>query len=148
MSRFASLTAGLLARKGEAAPAATPFGEQLLMRVGSQRADIQGLTPMAHPGSAKADAVSKRPLYEVMPVDEERLETPCGSCVGQPSDDPGKSFHVNLRLKRARFVKLKLSAALLRRPTQDIVSEALDLWFEGLPSDVIGECACMKAPAG
>ena len=103
MSRFASLTAGLLARKGEAAPAATPFGEQLLMRVGSQRADIQGLTPMAHPGSAKADAVSKRPLYEVMPVVEERLETPCGSCVGQPSDDPGKSFHVNLRLKRARF---------------------------------------------
>ena len=103
---------------------------------------------MAHPGSAKADAVSKRPLYEVMPVVEERLETPCGSCVGQPSDDPGKSFHVNLRLKRARFVKLKLSAALLRRPVQDIVSEALDLWFEGLPSDVIGECACMKAPAG
>ena len=146
MSRFASLTAGLLARKGEAAPAATPFAEQLLTRVGSRGVDIQGLTPMAYPGSAKADGATKRPLYEVTHSDEERLDAHCGPCVGQVTDDPGKTFHVNLRLKRARFVKLKLSAALLRRPVQDIVSEALDLWFEGLPSDVIGECACMKAP--
>ena len=139
MSRFASLTAGLLARKGEAAPAATPFAELLLTRVGSRGVDIQGLTPMAHPGSAK------RTLYEITQCDDERVDAHCGSCVSQVSDDPGKTFHVNLRLKRARFVKLKLSAALLRRPAQDIVSEALDLWFEGLPSDVIGECACMKA---
>lgn len=129
-----------MARKGEAAPAATPFAEQLLARVGSHRADIQGLTPMAHSGSAK------RPLYEVTQCDEERVDAHCGACVGPVSEDPGKTFHVNLRLKRARFVKLKLSAALLRRPVQDIVSEALDRWFEGLPSDVIGDCACMKAP--
>jgi hypothetical protein len=146
MPRFASLTAGLLARKGEAAPAATPFAELLLARVGSRRVDIQGLTPMAYPGSAKVGATVKRPLYEVTLNDEERVDAHCGPCAGQVSDDPGKTFHVNLRLKRARFVKLKLSAALLRRPAQDIVSEALDLWFEGLPSDVIGDCACMKAP--
>jgi hypothetical protein len=52
---------------------------------------------------------------------------------------------VNLRLKRMRFVKLKLSAALLRRPVQDIVAEALDQWFDTLPTDVLGECACLKA---
>jgi hypothetical protein len=52
---------------------------------------------------------------------------------------------VNLRMKRLRFVKLKLSAALMRKPVQDIVAEALDRWFDKLPADVLGDCACMKA---
>ena len=41
MSRFASLTAGLLARKGEAEPASTPFADQLLTRVGGTGADLR-----------------------------------------------------------------------------------------------------------
>ena len=51
MSKFASLSAGLLARKGEAEPIATPFADQLLTRVGvpDAAADIRALTPMAHP---------------------------------------------------------------------------------------------------
>ena len=51
MSKFASLTAGLLARKGEAEPVVTPFADQLLTRVGSPdaAADIRTLTPMPHP---------------------------------------------------------------------------------------------------
>ena len=61
------------------------------------------------------------------------------------AEESGKTFHVNLRMKRPRFVKLKLSAALLRKPVQDIVAEALDAWFERLPPDVLGDCACMKA---
>jgi hypothetical protein len=58
--------------------------------------------------------------------------------------DPDKTFHVNLRLKRKRFVRLKLASALLRRPTQDIVSDALDEWFAKLPPDVLGDCECMR----
>src|SRR5262249_27426010 len=77
--------------------------------------------------------------------EEEHAENHCGTCPGPSIDDGGKTYHVNLRLKRQRFVKLKLSAALLRRPVKEIVAEALDGWFDKLPQDVMGDCACLKA---
>lgn len=188
MSKFASLTAGLLARKGEAEPTSTPFAEQLLTRVGAPASDIRALTPYPHVHAhAEAGAAPKQqglkaapppakpldplttifgsfgkrhaeaarqeaeaakasaPLLALVPhEEEEHADNHCGSCVGPTGDDAGKTYHVNLRLKRLRFVKLKLSAALLRRPVQDIVSEALDQWFEKLPPDVMGDCACLK----
>jgi hypothetical protein len=192
MSKFASLTAGLLARKGEAEPTSTPFADQLLTRVGAPAADIRALTPMhghhvhAHvePGMAQkeeglkvhaqaakaseftsifgtfgrrvvqeaarqeAALLAKPPAPPALSVvaaeEEEHAENQCGACPGPGVEESSKTFHVNLRLKRQRFVKLKLSAALLRRPVQDIVSEALDQWFEKLPPDVMGDCACLK----
>jgi hypothetical protein len=192
MSKFASLTAGLLARKGEAEPASTPFAEQLLTRVGSPAADIRALTPMhggpvhahvepgivvkeeglkVHAAAAKASEftsifgtfgrrvvqeeaarqeafVPKPPAPPALTIvaheEEEHAESQCGACPGPSVEDAAKTYHVNLRLKRQRFVKLKLSAALMRRPVQDIVSEALDQWFEKLPPDVMGDCACLK----
>lgn len=188
MSKYATLTAGLLARKGEAEPTSTPFAEQLLTRVAAPAPDISALTPRPlnvhihaepgakpkHQGFAPRDAsaftsvfgtvakrnaqaavrlkepLAKPPVAPALAIvaahdDEEAIENHCGACVGPAGDDTGKTFHVNLRLKRLRFVKLKLSAALLRRPVQDIVSEALDQWFEKLPRDVLGECACLTA---
>ena len=187
MSKFASLTAGLLARKGEAEPTSTPFAEQLLTRVGAPASDIRALTPMnplvhnhAEPGApAKQQGLTPPPPKALEPMtsifgsfgrravqeiarqklepvrppfaivvpqeEEEQLDSQCGTCTGPAGDDAGKTYHVNLRLKRLRFVKLKLSAALLRRPVQDVVSEALDQWFDKLPPDVLGDCACLKA---
>ena len=173
MSKFASLTAGLLARKGEAEPAATPFADDLLTRVGAPAADIRALTPMPHPHAAKppapkplSDAAAsvfgsfgRRSTAELERArheapsnvtqlhhdEEEHAESHCTSCVGPLPEDATKSFHVNLRLKRPRFIKLKLSAALLRRPVQEVVSEALDAWFDKLPPEVLGDCACLKA---
>src|SRR6185295_11870686 len=176
MSKFASLTAGLLARKGEAEPAATPFAEQLLTRVGmpDAAAEVRALTPMPHPhhGAPPAKPPVAKPLDPAASVfgsfgrrssqelerarheapltypkpfgaphhdEEEHVDSHCATCPGPSADDAGKTYHVNLRLKRLRFVKLKLSAALLRRPVQDVVSEALDAWFDKLPADVIGE---------
>lgn len=173
MSKFASLTAGLLARKGEAEPAATPFAEELLTRVGAPASDIRPLTPMPHPHAPKPPAPKplsdpatsifgsfgrrtaaefERARHEVPSNvtqlhhdEEEHPESHCASCVGPLPEDATKTFHVNLRLKRPRFIKLKLSAALLRRPVQEVVSEALDAWFDKLPPDVLGDCACLKA---
>lgn len=209
MSKFASLTAGLLARKGEAEPAATPFADELLTRVGSPASDIRALTPM-HAHGVPANTHTHRPPapkplvameLEVKPIDEiveppkpkpagdtvmpifgsfgrrtvqelerarhdvemralprptvvpapvasdeeEHTDTQCVACPGPQTEDTSKTYHVNLRLKRQRFIKLKLSAALLRRPVQDIVSEALDHWFDKLPTEVLGDCACMRA---
>lgn len=175
MSRFASLTAGLLARKGEAEPASTPFADQLLTRVGANGADLRnalassGYSVVSRPAFGTADARTntspvqsafgshalpekpQAPAFRfdklaptVLPLEEDAVDGHCQPCASSAGDDPAKTFHVNLRLKRPRFVKLKLSAALLRRPAQDIVSEALDQWFEKLPPDVLGDCACMK----
>lgn len=202
MSKFASLTAGLLARKGEAEPAATPFADQLLTRVGAPAMDIRALTPMHAHGHAHApaaiagkppepkplevkplevtvpEAVTK-PVADVTPIfgtfgrrsaqelekakhdlelrtaplvkpvvahdEEEQTDNQCNNCPGPQPEDTSKTYHVNLRLKRQRFIKLKLSAALLRRPVQDVVAEALDQWFDKLPTDVLGDCACMRA---
>ncbi len=193
MSKFASLTAGLLARKGEAEPTATPFADQLLTRVGTPSPDLRALTPMPHhvhthvetvppkpqglkpppaksldgmtaafgtfgrrhmpdpkpapkPEAARTEPVKVPPLAIVAHAeDEEHIENHCGTCPGPSPEESTKTFHVNLRLKRQRFVKLKLSAALLRRPVQDLVAEALDQWFDKLPPDVMGDCACLKA---
>jgi hypothetical protein len=179
MSKYASLTAGILARKGEAEPTATPFADQLLTRVGCPSPDIGGLTPMighlhlhAESGPAKQQGlkppapkaldgnvspfgsigrrqapeewVSVSPAAPLL-VEEEQSDSNCTACPGPSPEEAGKTYHVNLRLKRMRFVKLKLSAALLRRPVQEIVAEALDAWFETLPADVLGDCACLKA---
>lgn len=163
MTKYASLTAGILARKGEAEPTATPFADQLLTRVGAPSPDLRGLTAMAghahvEPGYQKQPGLrppAAKPLEPAFgrrtappPVpheDDETAETQCVACPGPSPEDAAKTYHVNLRLKRMRFVKLKLSAALLRRPVQDIVAEALDDWFETLPPDVLGDCACLKA---
>ena len=180
MSKFASLSAGLLARKGEAEPIATPFADQLLTRVGvpDAAADIRALTPMAHPhvhthaepsmarkppapksledsmthifgsfGKRSVAEFARPPIApSVLPHDdEEHVDNHCGTCPGPLADDAPKTYHVNLRMKRQRFVKLKLSAALLRKPVQEIVADALDAWFEKLPADVMGDCACLKA---
>lgn len=162
MTRFASLTAGLLARKGEAEPASTPFADQLLTRVGATGPDIKHQATLRDEGfvvkqaprqafrfvPAAAPEATEPPPFIVattpVAVDEDVSEPRCAPCAAPPGEDAGKTFHVNLRLKRPRFVKLKLSAALLRRPAQDIVSEALDQWFAKLPPDVLGDCACMR----
>jgi hypothetical protein len=188
MSKFASLTAGLLARKGEAEPAATPFADQLLTRVGApdSAADVRSLTPLrvhshvesgtpvkaqlVRPAGESSEpifgAFGRRSALEAARAREDALSrivrstggeavhthddddpagSNCGACAGTTADDAGKTYHVNLRMKRQRFVKLKLSSALLRRPVQDIVAEALDAWFDRLPTDVLGDCACMKS---
>lgn len=168
MSKFASLTSGLLARKGEAEPASTPFADQLLTRIGAHGPELrEHVAEMEPPPPApvltkprpafalQSSAFGRRPvspqtlMLEHYPTAEhggdEDAESVCQPCIAPAGDDPGKTFHVNLRLKRQRFVKLKLSAALLRRPAQDIVSEALDQWFDKLPPDVLGDCACMRS---
>ncbi len=157
MNKFASLTSGLLARKGSAEPAATTYADELLKRVDASGPDFRTY------GQTSSGAFSRRPtesslfLQRDVPQAPEAVEPPMarplpGPCPElQPADaphgcqaDPDKTFHVNLRLKRKRFVRLKLASALLRRPTQDIVSDALDEWFGRLPPDVLGDCDCMR----
>jgi hypothetical protein len=166
MNKFASLTSGLLARKGTAEPAATTYAEELLKRVDATGPDFRtygysgssafGRRPTASESSLFLDRPEPVPVEAPVPPPAP-APTPArplshtGCHEGATGDtthgclaDPDKTFHVNLRLKRKRFVRLKLASALLRRPTQDIVSDALDEWFAKLPPDVLGDCECMR----
>lgn len=170
MSKFASLSAGLLARKGEAEPVVTPFADQLLTRAHAHiepgapvkvpmlKSASDGATPIfgafgrwsaqeiARDREERLPRIGKPPASDGVRGhdDEDPAGAHCGVCADPVADEIGKSYHVNLRMKRPRFVKLKLSSALLRKPVQEIVAEALDAWFDKLPPDVLGDCACMK----
>jgi hypothetical protein len=174
MNKFASLTSGLLARKGAAEPAATTYAEELLKRVDATGPDFRtygysgssafGRRSTAsesslfldrpEPVSVEAPVLPPAPAPAPAPTPTPTPTRPLSATAchdGATGDtthgchaDPDKTFHVNLRLKRKRFVRLKLASALLRRPTQDIVSEALDEWFAKLPPDVLGDCECMR----
>jgi len=157
MSKFAPLTSGLLARKGLAEPAATQHSDVLLARVEASGPDFrsQGAFGRRSPVSANGVLIQREPTqqspaaFRSCPASEG-----AGGAVAEEaaelqacpdgSSDPERLFHVSLRLKRRRFVKLKLSSALLRRATQDIMGEALDLWFERLPPGMLGDCPCIR----
>ncbi len=160
MNKFASLTSGLLARKGTAEPAATTYADELLKRVDATGPDFRTYGYSGSSAFGRRPTVNESSLFlerpEPVPVEAPvppptRALPATGCHDGAAGDtthgclaDPDKTFHVNLRLKRKRFVRLKLASALLRRPTQDIVSDALDEWFANLPPDVLGDCECMR----
>lgn len=159
MNKFASLTSGLLARKGTAEPAATTYADELLKRVDATGPDFRiygysgGSAFGRRPTASESILFLERhdPVPDEVPVPPLPRSLHPGCHDGASGDtthgcltDPDKTFHVNLRLKRKRFVRLKLASALLRRPTQDIVSDALDEWFARLPPDVLGDCECMR----
>lgn len=175
--KFAALTAGLLARKGEAAPASTiasaddlgPIARGFVRQPG-------GLSPYrphhSHHHAAAPAPVPRQPVTSVAdiqmalevalkeaPLVPPAAETPapkpapketageeagpktCEGCPGESSEE--KRFHISVRLRRSRYLKLKLAAATLHKPSQDIIGEALDAYFEKLGEDVLGTCPCV-----
>lgn len=69
-----------------------------------------------------------------------------GACsMGDPAvADPARRFHVSVRLRQGHFVRLKIASAQLRRPSQDIVAEALSDYFRKLDPNLFGDCACSR----
>jgi hypothetical protein len=166
--KFASLTAGLLARKGEAHPAATSEltdeltrGSYLQTSTSSERHVEEPRLPTASEQQALLVKAFETPELTsrewlrapVAPAIREPLRVPvvchsdedsaqrCASCPSDPLDE--RRFHVSVRLKRGRYLRLKLAAASLHRPSQEIIGEALDAYFSKLGSDVLGDCPCL-----
>jgi hypothetical protein len=168
--KFASLTAGLLARKGEAHPAATTEltdeltrGSYLQPAAANERLveDHRFHTPVEQQALlVKAfEAPSEHPLRDWTratppPIAVDPLRSPpvrdtgeegaqrCPACPSDPQDE--RRFHVSVRLKRGRYLRLKLAAASLHKPSQEIIGEALDAYFSKLGPDVLGDCPCLN----
>ncbi len=151
---LASLTSGLLARKGAAQPAMrrpmTGFGRAATAAV--QQDDLgwndmgfdvepvpspideapvaTGLTPM--PVSAIAAATVDMPAIPPVVIERqelaERIATPRKAAPATP-----RKAAFTLRLDADRHLKLRLASALTGRSAQHIVTQALDAFLNDLP---------------
>jgi hypothetical protein len=140
--RFASLSAGLLARKGGAQPAMgsvaghDPRPPHALARV--QPAPPPADFAWPPPVLAKPEPPAPPPGPAACHFTQ--------SCAAAPDAvaDPSKRFHVSVRLRQSHFVRLKIASALLKKPGQDIVAEALSAYFARQDPGFFGDCACAR----
>ena len=149
---LASLTSGLLARKGAAQPAmrrpVMGFGRQAnaaLMQddlgwndmgfdvtepepVPAEPRAVVGLTPMTQPPLAApvpSVVIERAELAERM---EEAVKT-----IAPVTRTRGRKAAFTLRLDADRHLKLRLASAVVGRSAQQMVTEALDIFLASLP---------------
>ena len=148
---FASLSSGLLARKGGAKPAMRPqgfghFGGNLedlgWNDMGDQDHEpaaptpASGLTPAPSHASAPVIRVVPEPAVREQQRSLEARLAPEGQVVTLPRSRtaPAKAKAAfTLRLEPDRHLKLRLACALTGRSAQLLVTEALDQFLESLP---------------
>ncbi|WP_157217474.1 hypothetical protein [Flavisphingomonas formosensis] len=131
---FASLTSGLLARKGFARPAMRP---QPLMPIDGADDDLgwndvgEQPTPPARQQAEIAHSLGVR--QERL---EPRPERPAASLLVVPISraKPGREKAAfTLRLDQERHLRLRVACAVTRRSAQQIVTEALDAFLAKMP---------------
>lgn len=155
--KFASLTAGLLARKGEAAPASHGFavmhGLARTPETAPQSLASEGLASEGFvPESLKRNFVQeRRDCLEALPSDEPLPADASPTRDGYhiiTHDPHGQGAHtvavhlphyhpmggrrrtaVTVRLDQTRYLRLKLTGARLHRTNQDLLTAALDSYL-------------------
>lgn len=160
-AKFASLHAGLLARKGEAAPAIpSPLGQVSYVDTGpaagndTERRDIE---PTSERPLFRAKPADTPPLGEASsaPLPEAAPPTmPEGCCGGAPLADfaarPAAvhdvlDYRAEVRLSAEQKRRLRTVAAQMDWSQQRILSEALDTWLDQLSETAMKSCACLRA---
>ena len=156
---FASLSSGLLARKGAAKPAMRP---QAMAQFGSSMEDL-GWNDMGAPAPAKAAApvATLTPLgnrfeepedFEPAPPIVEQQRAAIAARFAAPAEEPATlpvrsskapeeeapalaraKTAFTLRLEAERHLKLRLACAVTGRSAQQLVTEALDQLLQSRP---------------
>lgn len=174
MSRYASLHAGLLARKGEASPALhsafagasyvdAPAPEP---RDPGERRDATGadlperaLLLRKAPAFDAAGAPAREPAHDpapdtpaVQPLPADAAARGCceGAEVTWPADPHAgidRLHRVEARLTAEQKRRLLTVAVQSGHSQQRILSDALDAWLDALCAGDMKECACLKARA-
>jgi hypothetical protein len=166
MSSFASLNAGMLARKGEARPSAEPQLANVLRTPTYRPVQEVVLTPepdeddvrlpvvisaappvAASSGEAKVkidEALSmwpaKKPARAVLEADPWRLDNRLGL---PPS--PRHTERTSVRFTHAQARALKLASLLLDRPQQELIEAGVEGKLEALACTDLANCTCFKA---
>ena len=160
-SQFASLTAGLLARKGEASPSKEPsFGHKpwqppVAPTPAPQAPQIR--TPPSPPEASAWNAPkAKVRLNDVSAVwPAARHPHPAqpeeAGWVPNKQQQPlalgslGVPFKTTIRLTHAQARAVKLAALILDRPQQDILTAGLIERLEALACADLAKCSCFNA---
>jgi hypothetical protein len=166
MSSFASLNAGMLARKGEARPSAEPQlanvlrtptyrpVQEVVLEPETDEEETKLLTvisaapPVASSvGEAKVkidEALSmwpaKKPARAVLDADPWRIDNRLGL---PPS--PRHTERTSVRFTHAQARALKLAALLLDRPQQELIEAGVEGKLEALACTDLANCTCFKA---
>jgi hypothetical protein len=130
-SPFASLHAGLLARKGAAAPSVEnwiPF------------------RPRAEPAPAQTSArADERPATPVVVHPATHHPLPQAAASADTGHAALLRSRASVRLTHEQLRALKLAALLLDRPQQDLIAAGVDLRLEDLACGPLEHCACFRA---
>ncbi|WP_300556163.1 hypothetical protein [Maricaulis sp.] len=127
--KYASLHAGLLARKGEAMPASRP---------GLVPGLIERAAPAVETAAPQHQAEPKRPTVRPRPPVREPVANP------QPIENLPARHKTTIRLNAAQKRRLRLAAAVLDRSQQSLISEALDEFLDILAADPALDCRCLS----
>ena len=145
-SPFASLTSGMLVRKGAATPSLEnlePTGRlrPLAANDPSAKGPVPG-RPDVRPAPQKP-AVA--PVHQVPAPEPRRVQAASCSAATQPPGDARPGGRAGVRLTHDQMRALKLASLLLDRPQQDLLASGLDLRLEALACGPLSGCACFKA---
>lgn len=164
--QFASLTAGMLARKGEAKPSQEPsFGSKPWQPpvIPASAASPPARPQAAHQAPAAASttqqgagiAEMKVRLQDVAAQWPQRKPHHAPDTDGsgwipdrsgyQPLNSFGQPVKTTIRLTHQQARAVKLAALILDRPQQDILTAGLFAKLEALACTDLSSCSCFKA---
>jgi hypothetical protein len=168
----ASLSSGLLARKGQARPAMRPQTFASTGDLAAAAADDLGWNDMGAPDPVADPLPGPAPAADLPPVLVERSalmeevariapapvvaqavkhavpEAELGAMVARRPAGRGGKVAFTLRLPTDRHLRLRLAAAVTHRSAQAIVTDALDAFLATLPEvdALAGRCATADRP--
>lgn len=142
---LASLTSGLLARKGAAQPAMRRPTIGLGLPTGQQQDDLGwndmgfDVEPAHEPVEAPVAPIGLTPMESVIPVPpvvverEALAQRLAGKPMSFDASARGRKAAFTLRLDAGRHLKLRLACAITGRSAQQVVTQALDDLLNDLP---------------
>lgn len=149
-SKFASLTAGLLARKGEAEPALEPFAHARVAGTSAR----QMAPGERHALDRKSDGRAPRPAAPVFPPDDIARLKPvpraveekqfAENCPREKIATSPKRAAVTFRMSVHDFLRLKLGSAELERSSQDIIIDAIEAYLDVHDVERLDDCKCLR----
>jgi len=151
-SRFATIHGGLLARKGEAAPAIRHAQVQMSYSdrpvtapAASTAPPVPGPPPAmpASPASRTEAVANAKPTLPTPPSCGMRPGVPAGTVAAGGREKPGGRASLRLTARQKRMVLI--ATAVLGRSQQRLLSDALDGYLNQLGASDLRSCACFNS---
>ena len=146
---FASLTATMLARKGEAKPSQEPRFGSMPWSPPKPAPAPAAVTPIGQPGNIADLKVRIDQVASVWPAnkparsDEESVWVPNKAI--PPLDGSTHPVKTTIRLTHAQARAVRLAALVLDKPQQEILTHSLLAQLEALACTDLANCACFKS---